>query len=141
MVYIYCAEIYCDDCGEEIKKDILAEHPDFNGRFDDEFNYDSDDFPKYANDDGESDHPQHCGAGSDCINAIELFGNTRIGDLIGTNLTADGIKYVKNAVRAGGLVAEYWREQFDCIDFEEVDEYDGSYGARRCAMDNGDYND
>ena len=118
MAYIYQAEIWCHDCGEKIKDDILTEHPDWEDKFEFEDEYDSDEFPKYANDDAETDCPQHCGSGADCINAIELSDGSKIGCLIGTALTTDGIEYVKQAVKEGGLCAELWRKEFDYIEFD-----------------------
>ena len=68
MAYIYRADIYCDDCGRAICKRLQAAgkapaDPD-NG-----WSYDSDDYPKRAGDDEESDTPEHCAAGERCVNA------------------------------------------------------------------------
>jgi hypothetical protein len=71
MAYIYCADIYCDDCGKEICRNIKAEGhapEDVN----DETTFDSDEYPKYCDDDAETDSPQHCGNHADCINFIRL---------------------------------------------------------------------
>lgn len=78
MPYIYCADIYCDTCGKAICDSIPN-----NGEFDDEYNYDSDEFPKYCGDD-EADSPQHCG---DC------------GEFLENGLTADGVEYVRETVK------------------------------------------
>jgi len=73
LVYIYAADIYCQQCGEAIRERITREgfapaEPD------DEWSYDSDEFPKgpYPDGGGEADCPQHCGAGPECHNAIEF---------------------------------------------------------------------
>lgn len=61
-VYIYQAELLCDDCGPATRRHIIAKgerphEPDM------ESTYDSDDYPKgpYPDGGGESDLPQHCG--------------------------------------------------------------------------------
>ena len=97
MAYIYCADIYCDDCGKAIMKELkkqglVPEHPE------DRSTYDSDEYPKYADDEEETDSPQHCGNHADCLNAIELGDGDKIGKLIGTTLTNDGVQYVKEAI-------------------------------------------
>ena len=90
-MYIYEAEVWCDDCGESISAQLLAE-----GRVPedphDEFSYDSDDFPKGPyNNDEETDTPEHCASGEDCLNAIELASGRKIGALLSTTLTDEGI--------------------------------------------------
>ena len=96
MSYIYQADVYCDDCGEAIcrrlKREGLApENPD------DEWTFDSDEYPKRADDDDEADTPQHCAAGEECINALELPSGEKVGFLFG-ELTRDGVEYVKEAI-------------------------------------------
>ena len=79
---------------------------------------DTDDYPQWGSDDEESDCPQHCGNGENCVNSITLSNGSKIGCLIGTNLTTDGVEYVKEAVKEGGLCAtEVWQVEFDYIDF------------------------
>ena len=86
----------------------------------DERLYDSCQYPKNGNDDEESDCPQHCGSHSDCINNIYLEHDVVIGCLIGNSLTGDGIEYVKGVVRDGnGPVCDFWRNEFDYIDFDD----------------------
>ena len=52
--YIYAADIYCKDCGEDLKSKLTQpENPD------DENTYDSDDYPKGPCEVSESDYPQH----------------------------------------------------------------------------------
>lgn len=93
-VYIYRADIYCEDCGERLCRERLPEiefpretnSRDTGFRPDDETTYDSDYYPKgpYPGGGGESDSPVHCG---DC------------GVYIGAPLTQDGAKYVVETVR------------------------------------------
>jgi len=111
MAYIYQADIYCDACGKRICENLTAskmqpENPD------DEHSYDSGDYPKHANDDDETDSPQHCACGPECLRAEELPSGEKIGALIGTRLTEYGLQYLKEQLIEGGEVAEFWREQF-----------------------------
>lgn len=110
-VYIYAADIYCEECGKDIRAEITADgnaplHPE------DEWSYDSDEFPKgpLLDGGGESDSPQHCGAEEDCINAIEFPDGRKIGAWLENDLTEDGVEYVKEAIQEGGEVAELWAE-------------------------------
>lgn len=121
MAYIYAADIWCDDCGEAIKSRIIAEG-NAPADPDDEYSYDSGEFPKYVDGSSEADSPQHCAAGEDCINAYEFPGGFKIGVWLENDLTTDGEDYVKEAVREGGEVAELWREWHDWIDFDDPEE-------------------
>lgn len=111
MATIYQADIFCDSCGDDIRQQIKAkgkapENPD------DETSYDSGEFPKYAFDHDDRDSPQHCGSGETCLEAEILSDGSKVGCLIGTNLTDAGVEYVRKAIEQGGLVAEFWKEQF-----------------------------
>ena len=148
MAGIYNSDIHCNDCMEYIKRRIasgilagaddtglweLIEYSaddsidDIVGQLDqlEEDCYDSNEYPKWCPDDAESDSPQHCGSGADCINA-EYLGVWRVGYCFGNSLTSDGEEYVKRAVREGGEVAELWAVQYDYLDFEEDDDHDES---------------
>jgi len=110
MAYIYCADIYCDSCGEAIKEDL-----DKRGLTpadpSDEYSYDSDEYPKWASDSEESDCPQHCGSHEECLEAIELDSGRKIGAPIG-ELTTHGVEYLREAIAEGGEVAEFWTEHY-----------------------------
>lgn len=112
MAAIYQANIWCDDCATAIRKRLrlegkAPEHPS------DERTYDSDEYPKIASDDEESDSPQHCAAHESCLNAIELPSGRKIGMLFG-NLTSNGVTYVREtALESGGEVAELWVRHLD----------------------------
>ncbi len=111
MPYIYQADLWCDSCGRAIRRQLRREgHAPAYPQ--DETSYDSDEFPKYAADSGEADCPQHCGAGEDCLEAIELPSGRKIGALLSTDLTGDGVRYTQEAIAAGGEVAELWAEEF-----------------------------
>lgn len=108
-VYIYAADIYCEDCGKAIRKQVAREG--FAPKvWNDESSYDSDEFPKgpYPDGGGEADCPQYCGAGEECINAVELEDGSKVGVWLENELTIDGVEYVCEAVREGGEVSELW---------------------------------
>jgi len=117
MCYIYQADIWCNNCGEAIRERLIREgHAPTDPN--DEWSYDSDDFPKRASDNDESDSPQHCAAGENCINAIELPSGSKVGLLFG-ELTSDGIAYVQEANEeakescAGCKeIVELWRKHY-----------------------------
>jgi hypothetical protein len=141
MAGIYSADIFCDDCIEDIKNricDELWENRDSvdclpNGlsmsvcedivdldselRQMDERDYDSDEYPKYCDDDEESDCPQHCGSHDGCLNPTALPGGGEVSHCFGNSLTSEGEEYVKEAVREGGEVAALWKEVYHWIDF------------------------
>lgn len=149
MAAIYQADIFCDDCADDIKRRIYVELwnsrdtefcPDgaacsrFESMADlddylqemDEREYDSGDYPKWCSDDAESDCPEHCGSHADCINAYIMSDGGRIGYCFGNSLTSDGEDYVKEAVREGdddGVAREVWSVEYDYIDFEGVYEH------------------
>jgi len=130
QVYVYQGNLYCKDCGETIQEnlaeiDLSPAHPDM------EDTYDSDEFPKgpYSNGGGESDYPQHCGAGPNCVNAIELSSGRRIGVWLENPLTLIGVEYVQDEISREGLsgfvrgltasreVVELWAEYYaDVLD-------------------------
>lgn len=87
---------------------------------DDESSYDSDEYPKgpYPDGGGESDSPWHCGAGSDCLNAIELSDGTKVGAWLENELTTDGVDYVREAIQGGGEVAGMWADFYRDYDLQ-----------------------
>lgn len=113
-VYIYQADLYCEDCGKSICQKLKDEGkaPEMP---DDEHTYDSDEFPKgpYSDGGGESDGPHHCAAGDDCINAIEIR-DTKVGAFLENDLTADGIAYIEKMARndPGSSVVRYWLKTY-----------------------------
>ena len=117
-VYIYAADLYCEDCGEAIRKQITQEgfapkDPE------DEWSYDSDEYPKgpYPDGGGKANWPQHCGAGSECLNAIELSDGTKVGAWLENELTTEGVEYVRKVTQEGGEVAELWVEFYGGLEF------------------------
>ena len=112
MAYIYQADVFCDTCGHEICERLREEGKASTDADIENERYDSEDWPKSACDDDETDCPQHCGSHDDCLEAEILPSGRRIGCLIGTNLTPDGVEYVREAIAEGGEVAEFWADQF-----------------------------
>jgi hypothetical protein len=89
-VYIYDADIYCDDCGEKIIAELDAEHVQDTG--------DSGDYPQgpYPDGGGEADVPQHCGS-------CQIF--------LENPLTEDGYQYVCDALadnRGNAEIEKLW---------------------------------
>ncbi len=115
MAAIYAADLWCDDCADLIRGKIQSgeypNHAKAPDDPDDETSYDSDDYPKPAGDDEASDCPQHCASDENCVNAQKLSDGSKVGLLFG-ELTEAGIEYVKEAIAEGGLVAEFWRDQY-----------------------------
>lgn len=113
MPNIYAADLWCNSCGRAIRKQLRREGkaplPDDPS---DECSYDSNEFPKFAADSGEADCPQHCGAGEECLEAIELSSSRKIGTLLSTELTGEGVRYVEEAIAENGEVANLWAEEF-----------------------------
>lgn len=112
--YTYQADVYCEDCGLDICRRLTAEDKAPAHPFD-ESTYDSDEFPKgpYEESECESDCPQHCGGGSDCVNALEVDLGYKVGAWLENPLTAAGVHYVVEAVREGtGCLAAFWADVY-----------------------------
>jgi sarcosine oxidase delta subunit len=116
--YIYRAALWCPDCTREIKKELkkkgmAPEDPD------DEYSYDSDDYPKGPEREGggEGDVPQHCDG---------------CGVFLENPLTSDGEQYVKDVVaeeherrkkgRKPNPVTNKWEAFYDYLDFSDDEE-------------------
>ena len=119
-VYIYDAGIFCNECGEAIRKGLtISESAPADP--DNERSYDSSNFPKgpYPDGGGEADSPQHCGAGGECLNALELSDGHKVGAWLENELTTDGVEYVKEVIRRGGEVAKLWAEYYADYDLAD----------------------
>jgi hypothetical protein len=104
--YIYQAALLCSDCTRKVKEDLeergmTPEDPD------NEYSYDSDDYPKgpYSEGGGEADCPNHCDM---CHEFLE------------NPLTSEGDNYVREAVAefhatGHGLVAGEWEYYYDYL--------------------------
>lgn len=89
-IYVWQADLWCAGCGKAVQARLLCEGVK-PGK-------DSDGWPQgpYWSGDGEADHPQHC-AGCDVF--------------LEHPLTADGMEYVRQAVKAKpqhGVAARVW---------------------------------
>ena len=110
MAYIYAADLWCDSCGESIRKQITEEGKAPSDPYK-EWSYDSDEFPKHVGDNEESDGPTNCAAGEECLEAETLPSGRKIGKQLG-GLTRIGVEYLYNAIEEGGEVAEFWAEHY-----------------------------
>jgi len=131
--FIYCADVYCEACGEDIRR-RLTEEGKAPAEPDDECTYDSDDFPKgpYKDGGGKSDSPQHCGSGEDCLNPTVIDGE-KYGCFLENELTEEGKRYVTDELNDDpGPVVKFWAEHYDISVVEEEDEdedYDDEHEA------------
>ena len=83
MGYVYQADVYCDECGDNIRGKLHAQGKAPEDIMD-HSSYDSDDFPKDANvEHEESDIPQYC---------------AQCGKFLYNPLTSEGYKYVRAAL-------------------------------------------
>lgn len=123
-MYIFCADVYCDKCGEDIKARLLKETGKSEEDYADERTYDSDEFPKgpYP-DDAESDTPEHCGSHEHCLDPT-MIGDFVAGHFFENDLTTDGVEYVKQALADGGEVAEFWAEHYRSAGYDIPDPND-----------------
>jgi hypothetical protein len=72
--YVFCADIYCEDCGKDMVADHKREGTPDDG---DSMKFPQGPFPEGG---GEADTPQHCGG---------------CGVFLGNPLTPDGVEYVR----------------------------------------------
>jgi hypothetical protein len=124
-MYIYAADVWCDDCADKIKAamraDGSADAMIANGAdLDDDRTYDSDEYPKGPFGDEESDCPEHC---ADCREFLE------------NSLTTDGADYVRDTVREDiatgdldSIAITEWMPYYDWIDYGDVGTCDGCDG-------------
>ena len=115
-VFIYQADLLCGDCGEAIREALNNEGKAPKDP-QDEYTYDSDEYPKgsYPDGGGEHDTPQHCGSGDHCLNALELNDGHKVGCWLENDLTSDGETYVREAMVEGGEVAALWSEWYSLM--------------------------
>lgn len=109
-VYLYRADLYCDECGGWLRTNTpMPPAADLEN----EYTWDSDRWPKgpYPDGGGEADSPHHCAAGEDCRQAIVLDGR-KVGVPLENPLTEEGIRYTRNAIAEGGPCAELWRQLY-----------------------------
>ena len=112
---IYCADLYCEDCTNEIENDARENGTvqrliECGADISDAYTYDSDEYPKRCDVLGESDCPQHCGG---------------CGAFLENALTSDGDDYVIEIVRfdlaAGSddsIAVTVWMPFYDYINYD-----------------------
>lgn len=99
-MYMYCAELFCDECGLQLIQDLEESFTLNNG--------DSDTFPQPATDNQEADYPLHCASFENCKDPIDLtqYGlhpiarlhgsEVRlIGCILSDQLTDEGVRFLK----------------------------------------------
>ena len=111
MAYVYQAEILCDSCGRKIIDLLKSDGKNVI----DELDYGSDDFPRYVYDTGETDSPEHCAHGDMCLEAEILPSGRKIGCLINTQLTTEGIKCIEECIEKdpNDELTLFWRKNFN----------------------------
>ena len=78
-----------------------------------ETSYDSDEFPKFAADSGEVRLSPTCaGPVKTAWKQSSFHRVQKVGALLSTELTDDGVRYAQEAIAAGGEVAELWAGEF-----------------------------
>jgi hypothetical protein len=125
MGYIYQADVYCDDCGNAIRRDLKS-HSKAPEDVMEHSSYDSDDFPKDADvENEESDTPEHC---------------AKCHKFLLNPLTSDGYRYVKEQLDATGSqkfsglsdVLNIWAHWYNFTYWDQADcEEDGRYGSAK----------
>jgi len=119
-VYIYQAALLCEDCGDKVRQDLTAQGQ-APADPDDEYGYDSDEFPKgpYPDGGGEADSPQHC---DHCHEFLE------------NPLTDEGYRAVKEMLadqQGDPNIEAEWRAFYDIREEEPEDEMEHEGGRRR----------
>ena len=150
MAAIWQADVWCDDCADSIRNRLWAESddgPTYSNRadweesvgYDDERSYDSGEYPKRCDDDEESDCPDHCAAGADCVNAEVIDDDFKVGYFFGNSLTDEGEVYVKEAVIADVESGDFdsvacliWMPYYDWIDYGGIGTCDGCGDLTAC---------
>lgn len=138
-MYMYQATLFCDSCGEAIRKQLDEENKSPKD-IENEYSYDSDDYPKSCGTENENDSINHCDSNDKCLEAINLadYGldkkaalvgmETRlIGCLLTSSLTSDGIEWLQNTIHEANCpncskddteyqkaLYELWKNEFDC---------------------------
>jgi len=124
-MYVYNADLYCDDCGEGIAAHLFERGAEDTG--------DSDAYPQ-STIESESDSPNHCACGAECHNRVDLtaYGLTEedrretgapryVGALIEEDLTEDGVAYAREMIEDGDAspyqraLHRFWRESYPAV--------------------------
>lgn len=97
--FVYQADVYCVACAEDTKNKLAGEKTDTG---------DSEDWPQgpYADGGGESDLPQHCGSGAECLDAIALDCGNKVGAFLQNPLPPDGYTWLQERPGQGRKLAD-----------------------------------
>ncbi len=109
MAYTYQADVWCDVCGEKIREE-LTEAGKAPKSPEDEWTYDSDEYPKWYDAENEqSDSPENCADGH-CAG--------KYGTFLQNQLTSEGYRYLKGMLdEHGDTLPDYAREWADYYGF------------------------
>jgi len=130
-MFVYCADTWCDSCGERLRREI-AEQGLAPADWDDLY-VDSDSWPQPALEEP-TDGPDHCANGEHCLEAVDLLAyglptvafkpvlvgaeTQRIGAPTNDGLTEYGVAYLKEMLDEPSPTAyqtalfAYWRELY-----------------------------
>ena len=110
--YVYAADLYCTACALDIRNKLAGEKADTG---------DSSEYPQgpYADGGGESDLPQHCGSGAECLDAIHVEASgLKVGTFLENPLTSDGYAWLQeelskpNPSAHSREVCALWRDHY-----------------------------
>jgi len=118
MAYIYQADVWCDACGEKIRKELTAQG-DAPEDVEDESTYDSDNFPKrYDAENEESDGPENCADGK-CADVGKGRDAREYGTFLENQLTVQGYENLQNMLnKHGKTLPDHAREWAKFYGFE-----------------------
>ncbi len=113
----YNANVYCADDARDLAISILSVPNVRLGHL--LLSEDSNLFPQNLTE-WETDVPNHCACGPDCVDAIVLSDGRKIGALLpGQSLTQDGARYVLTEAE-DGEVRDLWIEEFGLTPSKEI---------------------
>lgn len=123
MGYIYQADVYCEDCGQEIRARLRASGNSPEDELD-HSSYDSDDYPKDADvEHEESDCPEHCAKCKKFLyNPLTSAGYRYVGEKL--NEFRDSVKSIARFLRSNHEILGEWASWYgftywtaeDCAD-------------------------
>lgn len=120
MPFIYQADVWCDDCGREIKEILRKQEKATHDHY---YRDDSDMWPIETDScSDEADSPQHCAGYQECPNA-ERFDGRLVGQFLKNSLTTDGIEYVLETHKEKPTeLTQMWMDFYNLNSNEEADE-------------------
>ncbi len=119
--FIFCADIYCEKCGESFRE-LITHNGNAPADPENEYSYDSEYFPKgpFADGGGEADTPQHCGNGGLCLDPT-VIGGEKYGKFLENDLTHHGVENVREMHREGPTaVTEFWMDFYESNGYPDI---------------------